>query len=514
MNGADAILKTLADNGVEVCFANPGTSEMQMVSAFDREPRVRAVLCLFEGVATGAADGYTRIAKKLAATLLHLGAGLANGSASLHNARRARSPIINIVGDHATYHRGLDAPLTSDIAGLARLNSIWVETAETPDEAAIFTTKAIVASQTGGGGPATLILPADCAWLEASNAGPIANQPSPVPPEAAWIAHIADLVRSARTPVLLLGSGALTERGLEAAGQIALTGVRVLIDTFVARQPRGAGRYAPGRMQYFAEMAIKDLLGTDLMILASTKAPVAFFAYPATPSLLAPDGCEVETLAKPDEDAVFALEALAEVLGAPALPVGTGLVVDQVCPTGPLNAAAIGGSITRHMPSEAIISDDGVTSSAPIYAQTVGARPHDWLFLTGGAIGQGIPVAIGAAIAAPGRKVICLTGDGAASFTVQGLWTLAREKLDVVVVVFANHAYRVLTNELARTHSLGGGKNAHQMLSIDDPRIDWVSIANGFGLSAVRCESAESFDAAFSRSMAEPGPTLIEASID
>jgi acetolactate synthase-1/2/3 large subunit len=511
MNGAEAILKTLAENEIEVCFSNPGTSEMQMVSAFDREPRVRPVLCLFEGVATGAADGYARMAGKPASTLLHLGAGLANGSANLHNARRAYSPMVNIVGDHATYHRQYDAPLTSDIEGLAWPNSCWVKAGETPDEAVALTTEAIAASQTGAGGVATLILPADSAWSPATATGGKAVVPPKAKPEAARIEAMAKALKAAKKPVLLLGSNALTEAGVAAAGRIALTGIRVIIDTFTARQPRGAGRYAPDRLLYFGEMALADLQGSDLMVLVSTKTPVAFFAYPSMPSVLVPEGCGLETLATPDEDGVFALQALADLLLAPDRPVLEAAAIADAAPTGEVTAYTIGASIARHMPEHAVISDDAVTAGLPVYTQTKGARPHDWLCLTGGAIGQGIPAAVGAAIAVPDRKVLALTGDGAGAYTVQGLWTMVREQLDVTVVVFANHAYRILNIELARTKSGNAGPQARRLLDLGDPRMDWVAMAQGFGMSAVRCDTAESFDAALARAMAEPGPKLIEA---
>ncbi|MGD0762877.1 MAG: acetolactate synthase large subunit [Roseiarcus sp.] len=513
MNGVEAILRTLANNGVEVCFTNPGTSEMQVVSAFDREQRVRPVLCLFEGVATGAADGYARMTGKPASTLLHLGAGLANGSANLHNARRAHSPIVNIVGDHARYHRALDAPLASNIAGLAWPNSIWVKTAETPDEAAALTSEAIAASQTGAGGPATLILPADCAWSEASWVGPAVTAPARARPDAGRIRKIAEALKAAKKPMILLGSGAFAEQGVVAAGRIALRGARVAIDTFVARQPRGAGRYAPERTPYFGEMALASLKGVDLLVLASTKAPVAFFSYPGAPSLLVPESCALETLATPEEDATFALQALADELSAPVRPVVAERAAHATAPTGSLTADSIGISLARHMPEHAIVSDDAVTAGLPIYMRTMSARPHDWLCLAGGAIGQGIPVAVGAAIALSQRKTLCLTGDGAGAYTVQGLWTMARENLDVVVVVFANHAYRILNIELARTKSGVPGPRAHRLLDLGGPRMDWASLAKGFGIPAIRCETADSFDAELAGAIAERGPTLIEAQI-
>lgn len=510
MNGAEAILRTLADAGVDACFSNPGTSEMQMVAAFDREPRVRPVLCLFEGVATGAADGYARIAGRPASTLLHLGAGLANGGANLHNARRAGAPIVNIVGDHATYHRVHDAPLTSDIAGLARPLSVWVGSPETADQAVALAADCLAASQGPTPGPATLILPADCAWSE--SAGPIAARaaPQPAPVAGERVDALARRLREAKMPALLLGSPACTERGLSAAGRIAGLGVRVLCDTFVSRLPRGAGRFAPDRMLYFGEMALADLAGVDLLALIGTKVPVAFFAYPDAPGVLLPEGAAAETLASPVEDAAGALEALADALSAPArfVPVAA---ETPGADTGELTVYAIGASIARHMPEGGVVSDDAVTAGLPVYNQTKGAAPHDWLMLTGGAIGQGIPAAIGAAVARPGAKVLSLNGDGAAAYTLQGLWTMAREKLDVTTVVFANGAYRILGIELARTRSGQAGPAARRLLDLGDPRMDWCALARGFGVSAVRCDTAEAFDAALARAMTEPGPHFIEA---
>lgn len=511
MTGAQAVLRTLADNGVCACFANPGTSEMQLVAAMDQEPRVRPVLCLFEGVATGAADGYARIARHPACTLLHLGAGLSNGSANLHNARRAHSAIVNLVGDHATYHRALDAPLTSDIAALAGPVSIWVGTATSSADAPAMTAEAVRRSLAGAGGPATLIVPADCMWSEGAQPGAVVTPPSRPWAAPARIAALARDLEAAKKPVLLLGSGALTQAALGAAGRLAAAGVRILIDTFVARQPRGAGRFAPERLPYFAEKALATLQGTDLMVLAATKTPVAFFAYPGVPSILVPDGCRVATLSTPEEDAAQALLALADIVAADATPQLVTLQLPSPPPSGALTLAAAGRSVSRHLPEDAIVSEDAVTSGLSVYAETITARAHDWLFLTGGSIGQGLPVAIGAAIAAPCRKVLCLTGDGAAAYTVQALWTLARENLDVVVVVFANRAYRILDLELERTLSGSAGSRAKSLLSLTDPTLDWASIAAGFGVAAERCDTAESFDAALAHAMAHQGPRLIEA---
>jgi len=511
MNGADALIETFIDNGVTACFANPGTSEMQFVSALDRQPKMRPVLCLFEGVATGAADGYGRIAGKPACTLLHLGPGYGNGLANLHNARRAFTPIVNVIGDHATYHRQYDAPLGSDIAAIAGANSVWVKSAESADDVSALAAAAIGAAFGPPGGSASLILPADCAWNETNSAGAKAPRQRKQPVANGRVEDAARQVRAAAKPVVLLGTTACDEATLEAAGRLAGAGVRVLTDTFVARQPRGAGRFAPDRMMYFGEMALNDLAGADLMLLVETKAPVAFFAYPEKPSLLVPEDCETVALAAPGEDGAAALNALADALGAPRAAARQTLKLPEAAPSGPLTPAAAGQSIARHLPEGAIVSDDSVTAGQSIINATRTGRPHDWLGLTGGAIGQGIPVAVGAAVAAPGRKAVSLNGDGAGMYTVQGLWTLAREGLDVCVVVFANNVYRILGIELGRTGAGAPGPASSKLLELGEPSIDWVSLAKGLGVPAVRCQTAEAFDAAFARSMAEPGPSLIEA---
>ncbi|HEX3918799.1 MAG TPA: acetolactate synthase large subunit [Caulobacteraceae bacterium] len=513
MNGADALIETLIDNDVVACFANPGTSEMQFVSALDRQPKMRPVLCLFEGVATGAADGYGRIAGKPACTLLHLGPGYGNGLANLHNARRAFTPIVNVIGDHATYHRHYDAPLNSAIAAIAGANSVWVKSAETPDEVSALAAEAISASFGPPGGSASLILPADCAWLATNATGAKATRAARAAPASATIDDAARRIKAAAKPVILLGTNACSEAAIAAAGRVAATGVRVLTDCFIGRQPRGAGRFAPDRMMYFGEAALADLAGVDLMLLVETTQPVAFFAYPDKPSVLVPEGCETFPLASRLEDGAAALEALADALGAPKQGAVQAFKLPEAAPTGALTAGSVAQAIARHLPEGAIVSDDSVTSGQPIINATRTGHPHDWLGLTGGAIGQGIPVAVGAAVAAPGRKVVSLNGDGAAMYTQQGLWTLAREGLDVTVVIFANHVYRILGIELGRTGAGNPGPAASKLLGLGEPTIDWVSLAKALGVPATRCETAEAFEAAFARAMAEPGPKLIEAVI-
>ena len=512
MNGAQALVRTLADCGVRACFANPGTSEMHLVSALDGESRIRSVLCLFEGVATGAADGFARMAGRPAMTLLHLGPGLLNGGANLHNARRAFSPSIQVVGDHATSHAHLDAPLASDIAAIAAPLAQWVGRAGSAAQCGDMAALAFQKSMAMPGGASVLILPADSAWDDGAQPGaPLPLHPAALAGEAE-IAGAASALRASAKPVLLIGANALTQAGLAAAARLEAGGVRVMTDTFPARQARGAGVFAPARMLYFTEMAQMDLQGCDLMLLVGTRAPVGFFGYPDKPALPVPDACRMMSLGGAEIEAAQALDALAQALSAPqngpsAAPARFPM------PGGPLSVQDIGISLARHMPEGAILADDGVTGSLPAFALTTGAALHDWLCLTGGAIGMGMPLAIGAAIAAPQRKIICLSGDGAGMYTPQALWTMAREGLDITVIIYANRSYRILNIELARTGAGSPGPAAGRMLSLDAPPIDWVQLANAQGIPARRCERAEDFDAALAAFVASPGPKLIEAMV-
>ncbi|WP_309604554.1 acetolactate synthase large subunit [Phenylobacterium sp.] len=513
MNGADALLSTLVANEVTACFANPGTSEMQFVAALDRSPKMRPVLCLFEGVATGAADGYGRIADKPACTLLHLGPGYGNGVANLHNARRAHTPIVNVIGDHATYHRQYDAPLNSDIAALAAPNSLWVKSADSPDAVAGLAAEAVAASYGPPGGPVSLILPADSAWLETATPDVIAQKPVRPAPDGSAVEAAARALKAAARPVILIGGQACRAEGLAQAARLEAAGVRVMCDTFVARQPRGAGHFAPARMPYFGEMALKDLDGVDLMVFAGTTQPVAFFAYPDRPSVLVPTGCATLSLASRAEDAVAGLAALADAMGAPRTGPSQSLKRPDTPPSGALSPQLAGLSIARHLPDGAIVCDDSVTSGGGVAVPCMTAAAHEVLALTGGAIGIGLPLAVGAAVAAPERKVVSLNGDGAAMYTVQALWTLARENLDVTVVVFANNSYRILNIEMTRTGAGAAGPQAARLLGLGDPVLDWVSLAKGLGLPAVRCATAEDFEKAFAAAMAQRGPMFIEAVI-
>ncbi len=510
MNGAESLVRTLADSGIEACFSNPGTSEMHFVAALDGEPRIRPILGLFEGAVTGMADGYGRMAEKPAATLLHLGPGLANGLANLHNARRAQTPIVNIIGDHATYHAQYDAPLASDIAGFARPVSGWVHSSTSALTVATDGARAVAASLSPPGQIATLILPADTAWSDAKGpALPLARgTPSQVADAA--VDRTAAALKSGRPAAILMRGACLYGDGLESAGAIAAaTGVRLLCETFAPRAKRGAGRVLIERVPYFAEQIVDFLRAVEVLILVGAKPPVSFFAYPDKPSWCTPEGAEILYLSHPHEDGVGALAALAEAVGKKGEAKRAILsLMDR--PTGRLNPHTVGQMIARHLPEGAIVSDEGATSSGGSQTATATARPHDWLTLTGGAIGQGVPLATGAAIACPERKVVCLQGDGGAMYTLQALWTQARERLDVTTVIFANRSYAILNVEMARVGARNVGPRALSMLDLHNPELDFVKLAEGLGVEASRAETIAAFDDQFASAMAGRGPKLIE----
>ena len=514
MNGAESLVRTLVASGVDVCFGNPGTSEMHFVDALDRVDGIRAVLALFEGVVTGAADGYARMSGRPAATLLHLGPGLANGLANLHNARRASSPIVNIVGDHATYHAQYDPPLASDLAGFARPVSAWVHSSLSPRTVAADAARAVQAARAAPGQIATLVLPADTAWLEAEGPAPQLPVAGPAPVSAEAVARTARALKAGGRTAILMRGEALRAGALDVAGRVAAkTGCRLFCDTLAPRLDRGAGVVEVERIPYFAEQIVEFLAGLDTIILVGAKPPVAFFAYPGKPSWCLPEGCNIVYLSHAHEDGPGALAALAEALGAGGPPQRAPFALAELPTAGPFNAYSIGLAIGALLPEGAVISDEGATSGAPTLAATVTARPHVHLPITGGAIGQGLPVALGAAVASPDRKVVALEGDGSALYTPQALWTMAREGLDVTTVVFANRSYKILNVELARLGAAKAGPKADAMLSLRNPDISWTALARGFGVEASQATTIEAFTDQFADAMRHKGPRLIEAVI-
>lgn len=511
--GAHSLVETALHAGVEVCFANPGTTEMPIVVALDGLAGMRVVLGLFEGVCTGAADGWARMTGRPAATLLHLGPGFANGIANLHNARRARTPVVNWIGDHATHHLVFDAPLASDITALTG-NVGWTRTVKSVREMSEASLAAIEAALGPPGRVASLIVPADCQWEPGPE--PLTVNPSPTLREAEIeaIQEAVRLLRKGRGGILL-GGNALTTRGLRAASRVAgATGCGVWIETFPSRQECGCHVPRFPALPYFPEKAVEALGGVQSLVLAGALDPVAFFAYPDQPSRFAPEGATLHMLADPrsNVDATLALEALAQALEAPPFsmpsrPVQTFLATGQ-----PLDPDSMSRAMASLLPEGAIVVNEAVTTGLmwnAVYASS--APPHTMLGITGGAIGQGLPTALGASLACPDRRVIAFQADGSGLYTLQTLWSMAREGTDVTVVVCANRRYRILQAELARSGITEPGPKALALTDLTAPVIDWVSLARGFGVPASRVSTDGEFADALKGTFAEPGPSLIEA---
>ncbi len=509
MNGAESLVRTLVAGGVDVCFANPGTSEMHFVAALDRVEGMRCVLGLFEGVVTGAADGYFRMKGSPASTLLHLGPGLANGLANLHNAKKANSGIVNIVGQHAVYHIGFNAPLTSDIEGLARPMSAWVRTS--PDAKSVAKDGAAAIAAARSAQIATLILPADTAWNEADGIAQVPAESQRASYSSQAVDDAAKVLRGGAETLLLLTGSALTEQGLALAAQISgKTGCKVMGQTYNPRMARGKGRFSIDRIPYVIEQAVPILKDFKHIVLVEANDPVAFFAYPNKPSLLKPEGCEVHRMTSGGENSVAALEALASALGAKPSDARPQALVELAKPTGALTHASIAQAIAMAIPENAIVVDESITTGRGFFPPTAAAAPHDWLQNMGGSIGFSTPVATGAAVACPDRKVICMVGDGSAMYTLQSLWTQAREGLNVTTIVFANRIYQILRGEFDGVGAGEPGQRAQDMLKIDRPTLDFVALAKGMGVPGRAVTTADELVAALSEAMPEKGPRLIE----
>ena len=516
LNGAESLVATLADKGVEVCFANPGTSEMHFLAALEN-PRLRSVLVLYEGVATGAADGWYRMRGSPAATLLHLGPGLANGIANLHNARRASSGIVNIVGEHATSHLRHDPPLKSDLEGLARPISHWVRRSIASCMVAGDISTAITVAKGTPGQIATLVLPGEVSWGNAGTPAPTnnsaCNESAPAP-AADRVNEIAEVLRKGEPTLIVAANLATRGKAVELLGRVAAaTGCRIGTQFFTARLERGAGRVPLERIPYYVPTATKFLSGFKHIITLETTEPIAFFSYPGSPSLLKPAGCAVHPLTYAEEDSVLGLEMLLDALGARnVLPVLQERTIVSP-PEGKLDSTSIAHALTAALPENAILVDESLTTGRETLGLTAGAAPHDVLQNMGGSIGFGTPVATGAAIACPDRRVFCMVGDGSAMYTIQSLWTQAREGLNVTTIIFANHSYQILKLEFSNMGFGTPGPRALSMIDIDKPRIDWVAMGTSMGVPSVRVTDAGSFYKEMALSCREPGPRLIEVAL-
>lgn len=511
MNGAESLVRTLLKSGVDTCFSNPGTSEMHFVAALDHVPGMRSILVLFEGVATGAADGYFRMTRKPACTLLHLGPGLANGLSNLHNAKKAGSGVLNIVGEHASSHLELDAPLTSDIQGIARPVSHWVHSSQSAADVGTDTANSVAATLTAPGQVATLILPSDTAWTEG---GQVADPVTPPVPQVFDADNLSDAVAALDGPnsVLLLGGTALSAENLEIAGQIAAkTGCALLSEWANARLERGAGRVQIDRVPYPIDQAVAALEPFDRIVLVGARAPVGFFAYPDKPAILSRPDANIIELADAGCDLDATLAALCRAAGAQDVePVGIAARVQTTAPEGPIDPDSIAVTLAAVIPENAIVVDESVTTGRSFFPATTGAAPHTWLNNCGGSIGYGMPVAIGAAVACPDRKVLALLGDGSAMYTVQSIWTMARENLDVTMVIFSNRSYKILRGELTNVGVQNPGPRAIDMLSLDRPSIGWVELAKSMGAEACQVSDCSALAQAMEDGLSRSGPSLIE----
>jgi acetolactate synthase I/II/III large subunit len=513
MNGAELIVKTALNAGIEICFSNPGTTEMPLVTAFDSVPGIRAVLGLFEGVCTGAADGYGRMLDKPAMTLLHLGPGLSNGLANLHNAKRAHTPVFNVIGEHASWHRPADAPLTMDIEALAGTVSKWQRTSESAATLSRDTASAIAAAMLGQ--VATLIVPQDCQWTECNDQTISIPQFSFDPVDQNSIDRAAALLRTGEKALLFLSGKALSTSGLQAAARIkAATGCDVMSERLFARMERGVGIPPVDRLPYFPEHAVEVLSKYRLVVLAGAEEPVAFFGYKDMPSRLLAADQQAVRIDSGNQDLPAVLEYLAEALGAPgkaALDTNTHTVSSKPgLPSGTLTTEKVNAVIAALQPEGAIIVEEAVTTGRSYYPLAATAPPHSLLTLTGGSIGQGMPCAAGAAMACPDRPVINFEADGSAMYTVQALWTQARESLNVTTLICSNRSYDILRLELMRAGQVAPGKNTSSVTDLAGPALDWVKISQGMGVPAVSVDTAEQLAKELRLALAEPGPHLIE----
>jgi acetolactate synthase I/II/III large subunit len=509
LNGAETLVRTLLASGVNTCFANPGTSEMHFVAALDRVPGMHCVLCLFEGVATGAVDGYGRMAEKPAITLLHGGPGLGNGLANLHNARRAQTPVLNVVGDQATHHRPLDPPLTADTEGWARGLSAWTRVVQSVSTIGADAAAAVQAARVAHGQIATLIAPADTCWDD----GGIEGTPLPVLPAGQVAPHvirqIAQVLRSGEPAVLVLGGSPIRAAMVADAQRIAAaTGAKLTAAQFNARVERGRGRHPIPRLPYGIDQAMAVMAGAQHIVLIGTMLPVAPFAYPDKPGYLAPEAATTHVLARPEQDVADALARLADELGAPDLPAPEHKQIDP-----PTKAEITQENITQMLaallPENAVVIDESVSFGRNFFNGLSAAAPHDWLQITGAAIGSGLPMATGAAIAAPGRRVVALQADGSAMYTLQALWTQARERLPITTVLLSNRKYQILLGELTNVGA-NAGRVALNMMDLGNPDIAWTSLAQGMGVEAARATTANEFADLFVQANKARGPFLIE----
>ncbi len=511
MNGAESLVHTLVGHGLQVCFANPGTSEMHFVAALDRIPGLRCIPGLQENVVTGMADGYARVSREPAITLLHCGPGLANGLANIHNAKKARVPMLNIVGEQATYHAKYDPPLATDTIALAKSSSHWVKRVRKSVEVGKAAAEAIRAARASAGQIAALILPSDASWNEGGKVATPLKPKSALKIDMRNARKAARILREKRNVLLLLGGSALMADSQKHAAAIQVkTGCRIMAESINSYHQRGQGRLPIERVPYPAQVAIDVLKDVEHIITICSRAPLGFFAYPGFPSHHYPPKATVTSLCSVEQDAVEALAALADELSA--APAEAQTAHRPTIPKGKPSSAGLGVMLGAVIPEGAIIADESVSLGGELYTGSHAAAPHDWMMVTGGAIGYGMPCATGAAVAGAGRRVINMQADGSAMYTVQSLWTQAREKLPVTTVILSNRKYQILIAEYGNVGA-NPGPTAMNMLDLGNPDMDWVKIANGMGVEAAKTTTLEGCAELMLHSYRSPHPFLIELEI-
>jgi acetolactate synthase-1/2/3 large subunit len=450
---------------------------------------------------------------KPAMTLLHLGPGFANGIANLHNARRAKSPVLNVIGEHATWHLNVDPPLAMDIESLVRTVSGWWRTNKSARDIPGDVAEAVAAARVGQ--VATLIVPHDN--QETEGEGHPIKMPhvsfDPLEPDS--IEAAAKRLRTSRKVALLLGGRALRKSGLDAAARIRkMTGCDLFSPAQFGYMERGVGLPFVERIPYFPEKATARLSGYGIILLAGAPEPVTFFGYPGIKSQILADEQERITLCTDRQDVVQALENLADALSGTSTFGADDAVLTKMnrppLPDGELTGQKACLTLAALQPENAILIDEAITARFMDFPFVGELPPHSLLSIAGGSIGFGIPCATGAAIACPDRLVIDLQADGSALYTIQGLWTQAREGLNVITLICSNRSYRILQMELTRAGIPSLGPNARALTELTNPAIDWVKAARGFGVPGVTVSTVKDLARELSGALAGSGPRLIE----
>ena len=517
MNGAAAFFKSIVDNGIDTIFACPGTSEMQVVDEVGYS-NLRVVLCLFENSVTGMADGYARMLDKPALGMVHVTCGLTNALANMHNARIANSRMIIFGGGVHVAHE-VNEPVHSMLQRqpyVAQIAAQCVIEARSPDQLAAAATQALKASNDGAGKIVYVYGPNNAVWGESSFQGKLtssAEQRQRV--STATISSIADTLKAGKKTAFILDNLALREEGLEILGRIAEgAGGRLFREWLPSRIAMGAGRVRTETLPYGGAEGRELLSEFDQIVLVGAKIPVCPFSYENQPWVKIPENCNVHTLATADHDILAALEELATQLDLPEKASNRYNRKPGEPPTGPLSGNSIVQSLSILMPADSIVLDEAMLENVMFPLLMDGAAPFDFMAACpGGAIGAGPPVACGAAIACPNRKVILLEGDFSLMQGNTALWSMAQHNLDICVINYNNEGSASLSTELARVRQGEAQPKSIELLRIRKPTIDYAAMAESMGVPASRAETAEEFHLQLTKAMSTKGPHFIDANI-